>query len=93
MTERGTIRIGLLFSTTGPYATIGCAMRNGSILAIDEINADPRFPFTLDPLEANPEGRNANYAEMACCMLTAERLVHVVGCYTSSSRKEVLPYF
>ena len=93
MTERGTIRIGLLFSTTGPYATIGCAMRNGSILAIDEINADPQFPFTLDPLEANPEGRNANYAEMACRMLTAERLVHVVGCYTSSSRKEVLPYF
>jgi urea transport system substrate-binding protein len=91
--KRSAIRIGLLFSTTGPYATIGCAMRNGSILAIDEINADPAFPFALDPIEANPEGRNANYAEMACRMLTAEHLVHVVGCYTSSSRKEVLPYF
>jgi ABC-type branched-subunit amino acid transport system substrate-binding protein len=93
VSERSAIRIGLLFSTTGPYATIGCAMRNGSILAIDEINADPAFPFTLDPIEANPEGRNTHYAEMACRMLTAERLVHVVGCYTSSSRKEVLPYF
>ena len=93
MSERSAIRIGLLFSTAGPYATIGCAMRNGSILAIDEINADPTFPFTLEAIEANPEGRNTNYAEMACRMLTTERLVHVVGCYTSSSRKEVLPYF
>jgi len=93
MSERTAVRIGLLFSTTGPYATIGCAMRNGSLLAIDEINADPSFPNTLEPVAANPDGRNANYAEMACHMLSAERLVHVVGCYTSSSRKEVLPYF
>ncbi len=93
MGERNAVRIGLLFSTTGPYATIGSAMRNGSMLAIAEINADPAFPFTLDPVHANPDGRNANYAEMACKMLTTERLVHVVGCYTSSSRKEVLPYF
>ena len=91
--ERTAIRIGLLFSTTGPYATIGRAMRNGSMLAIGEVNADASFPFTLDPLEADPDGRNAVYAELACRMLTAERLVHVVGCYTSSSRKEVLPYF
>jgi branched-chain amino acid transport system substrate-binding protein len=68
-------------------------MRNGSILAVGEINADPAFPFTLEAIEANPEGRNPSYAEMACRMLTTERLVHVVGCYTSSSRKEVLPYF
>lgn len=63
------------------------------MLAIGEINADRAFPFTLDPLEANPDGRNANYAELACRMLTTEQLVHVVGCYTSSSRKEVLPFF
>ena len=51
MSERSAIRIGLLFSTTGPYATIGCAMRNGSILAIDEINSDPAFPFTLEDVK------------------------------------------
>jgi branched-chain amino acid transport system substrate-binding protein len=88
-----TIRIGLLFSTSGPYGTIGSAMRNGSLLAIDEVNADPAFQFVLDPVAHNPDGRNANYAEFACRMLTNDRLVHVVGCYTSSSRKEVLPYF
>jgi urea transport system substrate-binding protein len=93
VSKHDVIRIGLLFSTTGPYATIGRAMHNGSALAIDEINADPAFPFVLEPVVANPDGRNSNYADMACRMLTTERLVHIVGCYTSSSRKEVLPYF
>jgi len=86
-------RIGLLFSTSGPYGTIGRAMQNGSLLAIDEINADPAFSFALEPVAVNPDGRNSNYAEMAARLLTGERLVHIVGCYTSSSRKEVLPYF
>jgi ABC-type branched-subunit amino acid transport system substrate-binding protein len=93
MTKQDVICIGLLFSTTGPYATIGRAMSNGSLLAIHEVNASDAFPFVLEPVIANPDGRNANYAEMACSMLASERLVHVVGCYTSSSRKEVLPHF
>ena len=33
------------------------------------------------------------YADAAERMLADERLTHVVGCYTSSSRKEVLPFF
>jgi ABC-type branched-subunit amino acid transport system substrate-binding protein len=91
--NRDVIGIGLLFSTSGPYGTIGRAMQNGSQLAIDEINADPSFPFMLESVSVNPDGRNSNYAEMASRLLTGDRLVHIVGCYTSSSRKEVLPYF
>lgn len=87
------IRIGLLFSTTGPYATIGKAMRNGAALAVQEINADPASPTSIDVLEANPDGRNADYATAANRMLAQNGLTHVVGCYTSSSRKEVLPIF
>jgi ABC-type branched-subunit amino acid transport system substrate-binding protein len=88
-----TIRIGLLFSTTGPYATIGQAMRNGAQLAIEDVSADPAFPFRLEPVEVDGGGSNARYAAAAEHMLTKDRLVHVVGCYTSSSRKEVLPFF
>jgi ABC-type branched-subunit amino acid transport system substrate-binding protein len=88
-----TFRIGLLFSTTGPYATIGQAMRNGAQLALEEVSSDPSFPFSLEPVEVDGGGSNARYAEAAERLLTVERLVHVVGCYTSSSRKEVLPFF
>lgn len=93
MQKQDIIHIGLLFSTTGPYGTIGRAMANGSLLAVNEITASPHFPFSLDAVIANPDGRDPNYARAARQMLTSDRLVHIVGCYTSSSRKEVLPYF
>jgi len=93
MERRDEIRIGLLFSSSGPYATISRTMLNGARLAIDEVNADPAFPFTLAAVTADPGGRNAEYAAAAQHFLAGERLVHVVGCYTSSSRKEVLPLF
>src|SRR5579863_7609645 len=86
-------RIGLLFSTTGPYAIIGGSMLNGALLAIEEINASATFPFILDCVAADPAGLNARYADLTKSMLTDGGLTHVVGCYTSSSRKEVLPYF
>ena len=90
-TER--VRIGLLFSTTGPYATIGQAMHNGAHLAVEEVSADPTFPFHLETVDVDAGGSNERYAAAAERMLTRDGLVHVVGCYTSSSRKEVLPFF
>jgi branched-chain amino acid transport system substrate-binding protein len=88
-----TLQIGLLFSTTGPYATIGRAMRNGARLAVEEVSADAAFPFTIETVEIDAGGSNSRYAAAAERLLTKEGLVHVVGCYTSSSRKEVLPFF
>lgn len=68
-------------------------MVNGALLAIEEINASTDFPFILDCVAADPAGLNARYADVAKSMLTDGGLTHVVGCYTSSSRKEVQPYF
>lgn len=93
VSRRSTLRIGVLFSVTGPYRTIGAAMRNGALLAVAQINADDRFPFRLEVVEHDPGGRNPDYAGAARRMLAEQGLVHIVGCYTSSSRKEVLPLF
>ena len=68
-------------------------MRNGALLATEQVNADATFPFRLELVEHDPGGRNADYAAAARRMLVEQGLVHVVGCYTSSSRKEVLPLF
>jgi branched-chain amino acid transport system substrate-binding protein len=87
------LKIGLLFSTDGPYATISRTMLNGARLAISEVNASPSYPFLIDPIVADPRGENSRYTELAQAMLAKEHLVHIVGCYTSSSRKEVLPLF
>jgi ABC-type branched-subunit amino acid transport system substrate-binding protein len=87
------VRIGLLFSTTGSYEAIGRSMQGGACLAVEQIASDPRFDFRFEAIPIDPGGRVEEYAQGAQHLLTRERVTHVIGCYTSSSRKEVLPCF
>ena len=84
--KKTKIPIGVLFSTTGPYATIGEAMLNGSLLAIDEVNGSPDFDFELAPLIRNPGGETVQYGVMCRDLILNSRATHIVGCSTSSSR-------
>ena len=54
--RRPRLPVGIIFSTSGSYAAIGRDMRDGALLAIGQVNADPLYPFTLDPVIVNPEG-------------------------------------
>lgn len=87
------VKVGVLFSRTGSYAVVGEAMYAGAELAIEEINADPAFGLRLERHAFDPGGQIANYIDGAREMLSEKRITHVIGCYTSSSRKEVLPLF
>lgn len=91
--SRDALEIGILFSKTGSYAAVGGAMAAGAALAIEEVNADPLAPVRLDPVEIDPGGVTAAYAEGAQHLLREQGISHVFGCYTSSSRKEILPIF
>lgn len=88
--RRASYRIGVISSTAGSYSVIGRSMLNGALLALRE--AESHAAVALDPVIVNPEGDLARYAEM-CQQMLASGIRHVVGCYTSSSRKEVIPYF
>lgn len=84
------IPVGLLYSRSGPYAHMGAEMVNGALLAIEEINAGD-FGFRLVPVAIDPGGDVERY-EAACAeMVNRHRITHIVGCYTSASRKQVLP--
>ena len=85
------VRVGLLFSRSGSYALLGQAMHAGALLAIGEIN-DSLSDVILEPVTVDPGGRIADYVDGARQLLL-DGITHVVGCYTSSSRKEVLPLF
>lgn len=87
---RDTIPIGVIFSVTGSYATVGQEMLNGTLLALEEINADPRLGITLAPVIGDPGGNLARYADL-CADILKQGVRHVIGCYTSSSRKEIIP--
>lgn len=87
------VPLGLMFSQEGPYAAVGITMFRGAQLAVREIAADPAYDFGFAVHTAEPCGRNDGYVTGAQALLAVPGLTHVVGCYTSSSRKEVLPVF
>ncbi|UQG60918.1 transporter substrate-binding domain-containing protein [Marinobacter sp. M3C] len=90
---KSQIPIGLLFSTAGPYGTVGQAMRDGALLALEEVNLDHKFNFVLIPHQYNPKGDIQAYIDHAQDLLRNKGVKHVIGCYTSSSRKELIPIF
>src|SRR5271167_3809963 len=63
----------------------------GALLAVDEVNASGSS-VELQPVIGNPGGQIARYASLSESMLN-DGVRHVVGCYTSSSRKEIIPLF
>ena len=64
-------------------------MLNGALLALEEVEAaSPDLQLT--PLIADPGGDLQQYA-LLCHELLDTGIRHVVGCYTSSSRKELIP--
>jgi len=92
-TPKPAIPLGLLCSTTGTYGAVGQTMLAGALLAIEEIAADPQFDFAFEPVIANPGGDLGQYVERTQALLEDRSVTHVIGCYTSSSRKEVVPLF
>jgi ABC-type branched-subunit amino acid transport system substrate-binding protein len=85
------LRLGYLFSSTGSYELVARSMLNGALLAAEEINASG-LGIRLEPSVLNPGGNLSQYSALAAKLLKHE-IRHVVGCYTSSSRKEVIPLF
>jgi len=89
---RRNVPIGILFSATGSYGAVGRTMLNGALLACREIAADADAGILLDPVVIDPGSRLSAYAPAVDALL-GRGIRHVVGCYTSSSRKEVIPIF
>lgn len=90
---RQELTVGLLLSRSGSYEAVSNAMLAGATLAIDEINEDPNAAVSIQSVPVDPAGQLSGYVEGARHLLQDHRLEHVIGCYTSSSRKEVLPLF
>ena len=85
------VPIGVLFSTEGPYATLGREGYFGAMTAIAEVNGSGRFPFTLKPEARDPKGNTEAYAGLCRDIIGASGARFVVGCTTSWSRKEIIP--
>ena len=85
------VEIGILYSRSGNYRLVSDACRAGALSAIAAVNADPASPIEFVPVERDPGGNIDRYASGCAEILAESGARHIVGCVTSSSRKEVIP--
>lgn len=85
-------RVGVLFSSSGFMALIEETQLRGTLLAIDEINAAGGINGReLVPVIYDPASESAAFGRYARRLMVEDRVTTIFGCYTSSSRKAVLP--
>jgi branched-chain amino acid transport system substrate-binding protein len=86
------VKIGLLYSTTGPTAAMETSQWRGSILAIEEINqAGGLDGRELVPVHLDPQSDTALFRTLAERLIVRDGVNAIFGGYTSSSRKAMLP--
>src|SRR5712664_48906 len=89
-----TIKVGILHSLSGTIAIIERSLHNAELLAIEEINAKGGvLGKKIEPVIEDPQSMVQVFNEKAKKLLLEDKVVAVLGCYTSASRQSVLPVF
>ncbi|RJF96483.1 urea ABC transporter substrate-binding protein [Noviherbaspirillum cavernae] len=87
-----TVKLGLLHSLTGTIAIAEASLVEAEKLAIDEINAAGGvMGRQITPVVEDGASDNPVFAEKAKKLLERDQVAAIIGCYTSASRKAVLP--
>jgi branched-chain amino acid transport system substrate-binding protein len=66
-------------------------MRKSALMAVDEVNQSDAFDFSFAPHLRDPGGVVPAYHTACDELIREEQVDHIVGCYTSASRKQVIP--
>lgn len=89
-----TIKVGILHSLSGTMAISESALKETALMTIAEINASGGvLGKQLEPVVVDPASNWPLFAEKARQLLTQDKVAVVFGCWTSVSRKSVLPVF
>jgi urea transport system substrate-binding protein len=91
---QNTIKVGVLHSLSGTMAISETVLKDPVLMAIDEINAKGGvLGKKLEPVVVDPASNWPLFAEKAKQLITQDKVAVVFGCWTSVSRKSVLPVF
>src|ERR1700704_5662791 len=89
-----TIKVGILHSLSGTMAISETSLKDVALMTIEEINAKGGvLGKKLEPVVVDPASNWPLFAEKARQLLTQDKVAAVFGCWTSVSRKSVLPVF
>ena len=90
----GTIKVGVLHSLSGTMAISETVLKDVALMAIDEINAKGGvMGKKVEAVVVDPASNWPLFAEKAKQLITQDKVAAVFGCWTSVSRKSVLPVF
>ena len=92
--ETGPIKVGILHSLSGTMAISETSLKDVALMTIEEINAKGGvLGRKLEPVVVDPASNWPLFAEKARQLLSKDKVATVFGCWTSVSRKSVLPVF
>ena len=90
----GTVKVGVLHSLSGTMAISEVSLRDVCMMAFEEINAKGGvMGKKIEPVVVDPASNWDLFAEKAKQLLLQDKVAVTFGCWTSVSRKSVLPVF
>ena len=94
MAQQKTVKVGVLHSLSGTMAISETVLKDVALMAFDEINAKGGvMGMKIEPVVVDPASNWPLFAEKARQLITQDKVAAVFGCWTSVSRKSVLPVF
>ncbi len=93
-----TVKIGVLHSLSGTMAISETSLRDVVLMASEEINAAGGVTvggtsYMIEPVVVDPASDWPLFAEKAKQLITQDQVAVTFGCWTSVSRKSVLPVY
>ena len=90
--EFGSIKIGILHSLSGTMTASERPLQELLVMLIERQNANGGLlGRPLEPVIVNPQSDPKAYAELAKKLIRDDKVAAIFGCWSSASRKEVLP--
>ena len=92
--QSGPIKVGVLHSLSGTMAISETALKDTVLMTLEEINAKGGvLGRKLEAVVVDPATNWPLFAEKARQLIAQDKVAAVFGCWTSVSRKSVLPVF
>jgi urea transport system substrate-binding protein len=93
-----TVKIGVLHSLSGTMAISETSLRDVVLMAVEEINSTGGIKvggkmYMIEPVVVDPASNWPLFAEKARQLIVQDKVAATFGCWTSVSRKSVLPVF
>jgi urea transport system substrate-binding protein len=90
--EHGSIKIGILHSLSGTMTASERPLQELLVMLIEQQNArGGLLGRPIEPVIVNPHSDAKAYAELAQKLIAEHKVSAIFGCWSSASRKEVLP--